>query len=59
MNCPEGKEIIVTIGDTAVVRGANRSMLQCDHVEADIRLVIHLQDSPKIIIAQTIWCAQM
>ena len=42
---PEGKEVIVTSGDTAIIRGANRTMLQCDHEEADTRLVIHLQDS--------------
>jgi len=33
----EGKEVIVTTGDTAVIWGANRPMLQYDHEEADTR----------------------
>ena len=45
LNFPESKEVIVTTDNTAVVRGAYRPMLQCDHEEADTRQVIHLQDS--------------
>ena len=44
MNCPEGKEIIITPGATAILRGSDRSVGLCDHEEADTRLLIHLQD---------------
>ena len=45
MDCPEHKEIIVTSGTTAVLRGSDRSMELCDHEEADTRLLIHLLDA--------------
>ena len=45
MDCPEHKEIIVTSGTTAVLRGSDRSMELCDHEEADTRLFIHLLDA--------------
>ena len=45
MDCPEDKEIIVTSGTTAILRGTHRSMAPCDHEEADTRLMIHLQDA--------------
>ena len=42
---PENKEIIITSGATTILRGSDRSMVPCDHEEADTRLLIHLQDS--------------
>ena len=45
MDCPEGKEIIVTSGVTAIHRGNTRSMQPCNHEEADTRLIIHLEDA--------------
>ena len=45
VNCPEEKEVITTLGDTAVLLGTSQSMGPCDHKEADTRLLIHLQDA--------------
>ncbi len=42
---PEDKEIIITSGASAILRGTNRSMASCDHEEADTRLLVHLQDA--------------
>ena len=44
-DCPKDKEIIITSGATTLLRGTDRSMAQCDHEEADTRLLIHLQDT--------------
>ena len=45
VNCPEDKEIIITSGAAAILRGTDPSMVPCDHEEADTRLLIHLQDA--------------
>ncbi len=45
VDCPKDKEIIITSGDTTVLRGTDRSMAPCDHEEADTRLLIHVQDA--------------
>ncbi len=34
VNCPNHKEVIITFGDTTVLRGTNWSMASCDHEEA-------------------------
>ena len=45
IDCPDGKEIIITCGATVILRGTERSMPQCDHEEADTRLLVHMQDA--------------
>ena len=37
--------MVVTSGVTSIVRGAVRYMTQCDHEEADTRMLIHLLDA--------------
>ena len=43
MDCPDGKEIIVTSEATSIHRGNTRCMQPCDYKEADTRLIIHLK----------------
>jgi len=45
MDCPEGKEITITFGTTAIHRGNTTSMQPYNHEEADTRLIVHLQDA--------------
>jgi hypothetical protein len=45
VDCPEGKEVIITCGVTVTLRGTDRSMPACDHEEADTRLLVHVQDA--------------
>lgn len=42
---PKGKEIVITSGVTAVLRGAGRCMPPYDHEKTDTRLLIQLQDA--------------
>ena len=44
-DCPHDEEIVVTSGVTSIVRGAIRYMTQCDHEEADTRMLIHLLEA--------------
>ena len=41
VSCPEGKEIVATNGTKSVFLGSDRSMDECDHEEADTRLLVH------------------
>ena len=47
VGCPENKKIFITSGASTIGRGSDRSMVPCDHEEADTRLLIHLQDAPR------------
>ena len=44
-NCQTGKEIYITSGRSVVGSGISHQMPDCDHEEADTRLLIHLQDA--------------
>ena len=43
--CPDGKKIIITSGITVVGTDADHHMPDCDHEEADTRILVHLQDA--------------
>ena len=45
MSVPENKEIFVTSGDDVIGIGTEHGMSQCNHEEADTRIIIHVQDS--------------
>lgn len=51
---PSGKEVIATRGQGIVMTGSNHCMAQCDHEEADTRVVLHLQDALKNGSAQSL-----
>jgi len=42
MDSPANKEIAITSGTTATVKGNDRSMAPCNYEEADTRLLVHL-----------------
>ena len=44
---PADKEVVVTSGEEALCRGSDHQILQCDHEEADTRMVFHLHDALK------------
>ena len=45
MSVPENKEVFVTSGDDVIGIGTEHGMSQCNHEEADTRIIIHVQDS--------------
>ena len=45
MSVPENKETFVTSGDDVIGIGTEHGMSQCNHEEADTRIIIHVQDS--------------
>ena len=45
MSVPENKEIFVTSRDDVIGIGTEHGMSQCNHEEADTRIIIHVQDS--------------
>jgi len=44
-NSHVNKEMVITSGSTAIIRGSGRSMEPCNHEEADMGLIVHLQDA--------------
>lgn len=40
---PSDKQVVTTYGESVLVKGSNLSMLDCNHEEADTRLVFHAQ----------------
>jgi len=44
---PDGKELYVTNDLLLLTNSTTQTMAQCDHEEADTRLVIHLIDALK------------
>ena len=44
---PDGKDIFVTDGPFLLTNSTTQTMPQCDHEEADTRLIIHLIDALK------------
>ncbi|KAJ8037689.1 hypothetical protein HOLleu_18575 [Holothuria leucospilota] len=43
--CPDDKEIFITSGRSVIGAGCNHRMMECDHEEADTRIMVHLQDA--------------
>jgi hypothetical protein len=40
--CPPGKSIFITSGESVIAIGSNSSMQNCNHEEADTRVVVHI-----------------
>ena len=45
MEIPENKEVFITSEDRVFCKGTEHEMPQCNHEEADTRIIIHVQDS--------------
>lgn len=45
MVCREGKQILTTNGTKVIARGTIHQMQECNHKEADTRLLVHLLDT--------------
>ena len=45
MVCREGKQIFMTNGTKVIARGTIHQMQECNHEEADTRLLVHLLDA--------------
>ena len=45
MVCREGKQIFTTNGTKVIARGTIHQMQECNHEEADTRLLVHLLDA--------------
>jgi len=45
MECPANEEIVITSASTTAAKGSNRSMVPCNHEEADTKLLVHLYDA--------------
>ncbi|KAJ8043846.1 hypothetical protein HOLleu_11123 [Holothuria leucospilota] len=43
--CPDDKEIFITSGRSVIGAGCNHRMMECDHEEADTRIMVHVQDA--------------
>ena len=44
---PDNKKVFVTDGPLVLTNSITQAMLQCDHEEADTRLVVHIVDALK------------